>query len=44
MEKTATSDNYIYSHFADATLLCSLIVQKQEFKELPQKRNGSSSK
>ena len=44
MEKTATPDNYIYCPFADATLFCSLIVQKQEFIEMPQKLNESSSK
>ena len=44
MEKTATPDNYIYCPLADATLFCSLIVQKQEFIEMPQKLNESSSK
>ena len=36
MEKTATSDNYISNHFLDTTLLCSLIAQKQESREMPQ--------
>ena len=35
MEKTATSHNYISNHFPDATLLCSHIVQKQEFWQIP---------
>ena len=36
MEKTATSDNYISNHFLDTTLLCSLIAQEQESREMPQ--------
>ena len=35
MEKTATSDNYISNHFPDTTLLCSLVFQKQESREMP---------
>ena len=34
MEKTATSDDYISNHFQDTTLLCSLIFQKQESREM----------
>ena len=34
MEKTATSDDYNSNHFQDATLLCSLIFQKQESREM----------
>ena len=34
MEKTATSDDYNSNHFQDATLLCSLIFQKQESIEM----------
>ena len=35
MEKTATSDDDDNSnHFQDATLLCSLIFQKQESREM----------
>ena len=34
MEKTATSDDYNSNHFQDAALLCSLIFQKQEFREM----------
>ena len=47
-EKTATSDNYISNHFPDTTLLCLLIVQKHESREMPQTnlmgliRNNSS--
>ena len=37
MEKTATSHNYISNHFADGTLLCSHIVQKQESWEIPRR-------
>ena len=33
-EKTATSDDYNSNHFQDATLLCSLIFQKQESREM----------
>ena len=36
MEKTATSDDYISNHFQDTTLLCSLIFQKQESREMSQ--------
>ena len=36
MEKTATSDDYNSNHFQDATLLCSLIFQKQESREMSQ--------
>ena len=36
MEKTATSDDYISNHFQDTTLLCSLIFQKQESREMHQ--------
>ena len=36
MEKTATSDNYISNHFPDTKLLCSLLVQKQESREMAQ--------
>ena len=32
--KTATSDDYISTHFQDTTLLCSLIFQKQESREM----------
>ena len=35
MEKTATSDDYISNHFQDTILLCSLIFQKQESREMP---------
>ena len=35
MEKTATSDDYNSNHFQDATLLCLLIFQKQESREMP---------
>ena len=35
MGKTATSNNYICNHFPDTTLVCSLIVQKQESREMP---------
>ena len=35
MEKTATSDDYISNHFQDKILLCSLIFQKQESREMP---------
>ena len=35
MEKTETSDDYISNHFQDKTLLCSLIFQKQESREMP---------
>ena len=47
-EKTTTSDNYISNHFPDTTLLCLLIVQKHESREMPQTnlmgliRNNSS--
>ena len=41
MEKTTTSDDYNSNHFQDATLLCSLIFQKQESREMS---NGSNSK
>ena len=34
MEKTTTSDDYNSNHFQDATLLCSLIFQKQESGEM----------
>ena len=34
MEKTAASDDYNSIHFQDATLLCSLIFQKQESIEM----------
>ena len=34
MGKTVTSDNYISNHFEDTTLLCSLIFQKQESREM----------
>ena len=34
MEKTATSDDYNSNHFHDATLICSLIFQKQESREM----------
>ena len=34
MEKTTTSDDYNSNHFQDATLLCSLIFQKQESREM----------
>ena len=34
MEETATSDDYNSNHFQDATLLCSLIFQKQESREM----------
>ena len=34
MGKTATSDDYISNHFQDTTLLCSLIFQKQESREM----------
>ena len=34
IEKTATSDEYISNHFQDTTLLCSLIFQKQESRNL----------
>ena len=34
VEKTATSDDYNSNHFLDATLLCSLIFQKQESREM----------
>ena len=33
-EKTAISDDYISNHFQDTTLLCSLIFQKQESREM----------
>ena len=32
--KTATSDDYISTHFQDTTLLCSLIFQEQESREM----------
>ena len=32
--KNATSDDYIPTHFQDTTLLCSLIFQKQESREM----------
>ena len=35
MEKAATSDDYISNHFQDKILLCSLIFQKQESREMP---------
>ena len=35
MEKTETSNDYISNHFQDKTLLCSLIFQKQESREMP---------
>ena len=35
MEKTATSDEHISNNFQDTTLLCSLIFQKQESREIP---------
>ena len=34
MEKNVTSDDYISNHFQDTTLLCSLIFQKQESRNL----------
>ena len=33
-EKTAISDDYISNHFQDTTLLCSLIFQKQESRNM----------
>ena len=33
--KTATSDDYIFNHFQDTTLLCSLTFHKQESREMP---------
>ena len=34
MEKTTTSDDYISNHFQGTTLVCSLIFQKQESREM----------
>ena len=33
-EKTVISDDYISNHFQDTALLCSLIFQKQESREM----------